>query len=368
MASIAKRPNGSWRARYRDPEGREHARHFSRKVDAQRWLDEATASLVTGQYVDPRAGRATLGTFYTEWADRQVWETGTRTAMDLAVRSSELARVPLGTLRRSHLESWVARMRAGGLAPGTIATRVGNVRAVLRAAVRDRIIPSDPSEGVTLPRQRKADKAMTVPTAAEVGRLLDVADPTFRSGIALGAFAGLRLGEVCGCQVADVGFLTRTMEVRRQVQRAAAGAVEIRPPKYGSERTVHVPEALVTMLGQHVGTVPGDDPARWLFPGEDGVRPLHQNSAGYHWRRARTAAGLPDLRFHDLRHFYASGLISAGCDVVTVQRALGHASATVTLNTYAHLWPGAEDRTRRAAATLMAAALEPADRPRTQEG
>ncbi|CAA9439943.1 MAG: Phage integrase family protein [uncultured Pseudonocardia sp.] len=67
---------------------------------------------------------------------------------------------------------------------------------------------------------------------------------------------------------------------------------------------------------------------------------------GYLWRKARPAAGLPTLRMHDLRHFYASGLIAAGCDVVTVQRALGHASATVTLSTYAHLWPSAEDRTR----------------------
>jgi integrase len=58
-----------------------------------------------------------------------------------------------------------------------------------------------------------------------------------------------------------------------------------------------------------------------------------------------------------LRHFYASGLIASGCDVVTVQRALGHSSATVTLNVYSHLWPTAEDRTRAAAGDLMAAAF-----------
>jgi site-specific recombinase XerD len=58
-----------------------------------------------------------------------------------------------------------------------------------------------------------------------------------------------------------------------------------------------------------------------------------------------------------LRHFYASGLIAAGCDVVTVQRLLGHARATTTLNTYAHLWPTAEDRTRKAAESIMSASL-----------
>lgn len=63
------------------------------------------------------------------------------------------------------------------------------------------------------------------------------------------------------------------------------------------------------------------------------------------------------IRLHDLRHFYASGLIAAGCDVVTVQRALGHAKPSTTLETYSHLWSSAEDKTRRAAATLTEGVL-----------
>jgi integrase len=66
---------------------------------------------------------------------------------------------------------------------------------------------------------------------------------------------------------------------------------------------------------------------------------------------------LSGIKLHDLRHFYASGLIAAGCDVVTVQRSLGHAKATTTLNTCAHLWPTAEDRTRKAAESIMSASL-----------
>jgi len=58
MASIAKRPNNKWRARYRDDDGKEHSRHFPRKVDAQKWLDQVTASVVRGDYVDPRDGRS----------------------------------------------------------------------------------------------------------------------------------------------------------------------------------------------------------------------------------------------------------------------------------------------------------------------
>ena len=104
MANIARRPDGSWRARYRDDGGKEHARHFDRKVDAQRWLDEDTATVVTGTYVDPKAGRVTLSAFYATWAARQVWAPGTELAMSLAVRCATFRDVELRALRRSHVE------------------------------------------------------------------------------------------------------------------------------------------------------------------------------------------------------------------------------------------------------------------------
>jgi integrase len=142
--------------------------------------------------------------------------------------------------------------------------------------------------------------------------------------------------------------------------------VEIRPPKYGSERTVYLADGLVEILSAHVAAhCGGDDPGRYLFGFGKDVPP-HQNTVGHWWRKTRTAAGCGAVKLHDLRHFYASGLIAAGCDVVTVQRALGHASATVTLNTYAHLWPTAEDRTRAAAASILAETLSAADSMRTK--
>jgi integrase len=90
-----------------------------------------------------------------------------------------------------------------------------------------------------------------------------------------------------------------------------------------------------------------------MFAGAE-TDPPHQNTVGYRWRKTMTTAGMSGFVLHDLRHFHASGLIAAGCDVVTVQRALGHASSTTTLNTYSHLWPSAEDKTRKAASTLAA--------------
>ena len=195
--------------------------------------------------------------------------------------------------------------------------------------------------------------------------LLEVADDWFRSYIALCAFAGLRLGEASAVQVSDLRFLERSVGVHRQVQRGDSG-VAIVPPKHGSERVIAAPDELLTMLAQHIDQVGVHGAEGWLFVGDGGMPP-HANTIAYWWKKTQRDAGLSGLKLHNLRHFYASGLIAAGCDVVTVQKALGHHSATVTLNTYSHLWPKAEDRTRNAAAGLLRSATAArADHPRTK--
>jgi integrase len=305
----------------------------------------------------------TLRSFFAEWSRRQVWAAGTATAMDLAVRSCSFADVELRKLRRSHVETWVKTMSTT-LQPGTIRTRVNNVRSVLRAAVRDRLITTDPSDGVVLPRLRRAEHAMQIPSLEDVGAILRACPPEFAPFVALCAFAGLRLGEAAAVQVSDIDFLRRRLHVQRQVQRSGGEHVAITPPKHGSERVVFLPDELLQLLAAHVerGTFGAEG---WLFTGGSGMPP-HQNTIGTRWRRTLHAAGLDPIRLHDLRHFYASGLIAEGCDVVTVQRALGHAKATTTLATYSHLWPNAEDRTRTAASALMRASLAaPADSVRT---
>jgi hypothetical protein len=171
MASINKRSDGVWRARYRDETGREHSRHFARKVDAQAWIDEVTASVVTGDYVDPKAGRITFDAYFDNWSARQVWVRGTLEAMTLAAKSVNFGHLPINAVRRSHIETWIKKMNADGLAPSTIKTRYNNVRTTFRAAKSDKVIGADPTEGITLPRQRRAEAAMKIPTPEEVGKL-----------------------------------------------------------------------------------------------------------------------------------------------------------------------------------------------------
>ncbi|MCW2165428.1 Phage integrase family protein [Microbacterium hydrothermale] len=185
--------------------------------------------------------------------------------------------------------------------------------------------------------------------------------------LALEALAGFRLGEAAGLQLGDVNFLGRSIQVRRQVQGSSLASTTVVAPKWGSERTVFVPGDLTTSLSAHVAAERLIEPDEHIFRTPTGHL-FQRNNAGEAWRGVRERAGLPSsVTLHTLRHTYASNLIASGCDVVTVQRALGHSQPSITLNTYAHLWPSAEDKTRAATAGLMASIAALADSPRTQE-
>ncbi|GAA5155871.1 MULTISPECIES: tyrosine-type recombinase/integrase [Amycolatopsis] len=163
---------------------------------------------------------------------------------------------------------------------------------------------------------------MALPTPEQVRALLAAVDSKFKPFVALCAFAGLRLGEATALRLADFDFDQGSIRVARQVQREGRGGVEIRAPKYGSERVVHVSDDLLALIEDYVAMHRSTgEPDSWLFEGESG-NPPHQNTVGYWWRLTRKAAGCPTLRLHDLRHSFASGVIAEGCDVVTVQRAL----------------------------------------------
>ncbi|MFF0903978.1 UNVERIFIED_CONTAM: site-specific integrase [Kocuria sp. CPCC 205316] len=295
----------------------------------------------------------TFAEFYAEWSKRQIWETGTERAMSLAVRSVPFADAQIAKIRRSHVELWVKQM-SETLAPGTINTRFNNIGTVFRGAVRDQIIGRNPAEGVKLPRQRRRDSTLVLPTPEQIRAVLEASSDEFKVFVSLCAFAGLRLGEAAAVQVRDIDLEAKRLHVARQVQRTNGCGVEIRAPKYGSERTVYLADGLVTTLTEHIQDLRTVDPGSpgWLFYGQ-GDDPPHQNSVGYLWRSATKRADVTGIRLHDARHFFASGLIEAGADVVTVARALGHANPTTTLRVYAKLWPSAEDKTRQAAQGLM---------------
>jgi hypothetical protein len=145
MASISKRDNGQWRARYRDTAGKEHARHFARKIDAQQWIDGQTASIVRGDWADPARGRRTVKTWAADWEAVQVSSEGTARIVDNALRLHVvpyLGHHQLGGVRPSHIQAMVKHLiDEKGLAPGSV-RNIYDVTAALFARRPSRTGPS----------------------------------------------------------------------------------------------------------------------------------------------------------------------------------------------------------------------------------
>lgn len=345
MASIAKRENGQWRARYRDGAGKEHARHFPRKVDAQRWLDEVTAAVVTGAYVDPKLARTTV----EQWC--ATWLAGYATRRASTVRQAEVhvaqivaafgPRV-LATVKPSDVRSWTASLKEQGRSASYVYALHSRLSQILGDAVHDGLLARNPCSRRTSPGV--AGQRPYVATTEQVWALHDAVPEHLAPAVLLGAFVGLRTAEACALRVTDVDFLRAVVTPAVQWPAEELKTETSRTP-------VPVPRELVDELAAGV--------ARWrgatvVTDGRGGVvGPWIIDRAV---RAAREPAGLPPaFRFHDLRHYLASLLIGSGADVKVVQRRLRHANATTTLNVYSHLWPDADESARAAVGVVLAA-------------
>lgn len=379
MANIQRRPNGKYRARYRDLGGQEHSRHFGRKVDAQRWLDETTAALVTGQYVDPAAGRVTFREYAEQWRTAAPHGTATR---DKVRRSLErhvyptFGRMPMRSIRPTAVQAWVTALP---LAPSTARVTLSYVIAIFRAAVRDKVIVVSPAVDIKPPTAGRGE--VFIPTPEQVDVLRRTLPERYRAVVDLVVGSGLRQGEVFGLEVDSVDFLgARELEVRQQLRWISPDPIHLAPPKtVEAERRIPLAQVTLDALAAHLAAWPAEgtpvedrvdrrrrEPrqrsARLMFSTAQGL-PITRPSWSGIWGPAARAAGLPErIGLHALRHYYASALIHHGESVKVVQRRLGHSDATTTLQTYAHLFPDSDDRTRQAveAAVVALAAVDPA--------
>jgi integrase len=364
MANIAKRPDGRWRARYRDEAGREHARHFSRKLDAQRWIDEVTASIVTGQYVDPKAGRITFQEYAEGWRSAQVHRPTSAAHIETMLRRHAypvFGRRPISSILPSEVQAWVKLLsthdKAVGrraLAPSTIQVLHGVVSSIFHSAIRDRKIMANPCEGTRLPKVEK--RRITPLTTAQVDTLRDILPVGLRAIVTFTAGTGMRQGEVLGLTRDKLRLLgtNPVVVVDRQLLTRIGGRLEFGPLKtHASYRTIPLPAVVVEALNEHLARHQvADDGLVFTLDGA----PIHRSAFGHIWRPAAIAAGLnasTGTGMHALRHYYASLLIRFGESVKTVQARLGHASAAETLDTYSHLWPDSDDRTREAIDSVL---------------
>jgi len=356
MASVEKRVrDGSttWLARWRDPDGKQRKRTFPRKVDADRFLTTVEHGMLTGSYVDPAAGKVTFREYAELWRAGQPHRPNTAKAVEQHLRCYAypvLGGRPLAAVRPSEVQAWTTGLGAT-IAASTTRTVFNTFKAVFKAAVRDRLISHNPCDDVVLPKvpARKVEPL----TVEQVEALVAGTPARYRALVLLGAGTGLRSGELFGLQVRHVDFLRRTVTVEQQVQQLAGHEVHVCPPKtQSSYRTVPLPQVVVESLAEHLRLYPAG-PGAWLFSSTTGgpvVRTSFQHAA---WQPALRAAGLTGVGMHALRHFYASALIRGGLSVKVVSDRLGHSNAAMTLNTYAHLWPDDEDRTRQAVDGLL---------------
>lgn len=160
----------------------------------------------------------------------------------------------------------------------------------------------------------------------------------------------MRQGECFGLTVDRIDFLRRTLRVDRQLVLMPSQPAFLAPPKTSaSHRTIPLPRVVVEELAEHVRQFPIKHPDGLVFT-DDAGRPLRRTAfSRLVWRPLVVKAGAPlGTGFHDLRHYFASLLIRHGESVKTVQTRLGHATAAETLDTYSHLWPDSDDRTREA--------------------
>ena len=207
------------------------------------------------------------------------------------------------------------------------------LHAALDRAVKEQLIPRNPCEDCIVPKPRKLD--MKVLSPEQMGAYLEAAQrrellPMFY----LELVSGLRKGELVALRWEDVDIQNRTISVSRQYVRNPDGSLELTWPKTeNSVRLVSIPQAAVDLLIQEHDKPP-DSP--YLFPSPITGEMHHPDSVVNLHKKILKDAGLPHIRFHDLRHTFATTALQNGADMKTVSSMLGHFDAGFTLRTYTH--------------------------------
>lgn len=379
-----------YQARYVDNRGREVGRSFRTKKEAQSWLDEQTADLVKGTYVDPKKAQTTVAAVEQTWRAGLTSRTAsTRATYTTLVDTYVLPRwgeVPLSEVEHADIVKWVADLSAG-TAPSRAAKNerarrplsASTVRQVhkllsqiLTLAMRSGHLAANPADHVPLPRvSRKEPRFLStteverVAAAADYrvnlpkrpGARTDLEDdtepreferdarglpiipdaPASTDGliVRLLAATGLRFGELAGLRVKRVDLEARRLHIVEAVVEVGKEMVT-GDPKTHQSRTVPFRASLVEPLRAQLKGKPADS---YVFTdSQDGPLRL-RNWSRRVFTPAVELAGLSDVTVHDLRHTAASHAIREGMHVKAVQRLLGHASAAMTLDVYAGLFP-----------------------------
>ena len=209
-------------------------------------------------------------------------------------------------------------------------------------AVKERLISKNPTKGTTIPKKSRGE--LQVLNKEQLDRFLVEVDKDdiWRDFFYTELTTGLRRGEICGLKWCDFDEKRGTLSICRNATAKKGGGVSIGETKTDTgNRLIYLPESTIKMLKQRKKQALTE----WIFPNpyrpED---PLLPNSAYQKLKKILKSADLPSIRFHDLRHTFATHALTSGVDAKTLSKILGHTNASFTLDTYTHVTSDMQER------------------------
>ena len=351
---ITKRRDGRWMGRYtvQTSTGTERRSVYGRSYkEAERRLAVAMGDAARGIVYDDE--NQTVGKYMIRWlsdsAKHAVKATSYR-AYESQIRNHivpALGKIKLSRLTPAHLQALYAAKLREGMKPASVRQIHAILHKALEQAVRFNLIPANPASKVDPPKVRQEE--ITPLTAEQASKLLDVIRDErdrFEALYVLALTTGLRIGELLGLKWSDIDLDARRLRVSRQLQCSEGGLI-FTEPKAASRRTVDLPASTVEALKRHrkrqveetlkAGGAYQDNDL--VFAGDLGGPIGPEKVTQRAFKPLLKRAGLPEIRFHDLRHTFATLLLARGVHPTYVQRALGHASVKITLDRYSHWMP-----------------------------
>jgi integrase len=368
--SIHRRKGGGWCAQYTvyTANGRK------RKTLYGKTRQEVAAKLTTGlsdreDGVIFDAENLTIGEYLDRWLKDSVERNvGPRTLSNYQLQVRQhlrpaLGQVKLKALSPAHIQGLYRSKLDAGLAPSSVRYIHAVLHRALKQALRWGLVPRNASESVDLPRLGKEEVEVLLPH--EVRAFLDAArEDRLEALYVVAVTVGLRRGELLGLRWTDLELDGEPkLRVGRQLQRMRDGSGRrFVAPKGGKGRTIRLPARTVEALKAHrarqaqarlkAGSLYQD--GGLVFASEIGTPLEPSNIDRRSFKPLLEKAGLPDIRFHDLRHTCATVLLSQGVNPKFVQELLGHADIKLTLGTYSHFLPSMGDQTANAMESALA--------------
>lgn len=242
---------------------------------------------------------------------------------------------PINAITPNDIRDFQNELLQSGLSPSSVKLIRATLNGVIRHAMKYNNLEKNPLELVDIPKAQKsgtAEKEMHFLTIDEFRKLIShMTHDRMKMLATLLFFSGLRIGEALALTAADIEENTLTVN---KTLYYVNGEYVIHPPKTkAGYRTVSIPPKLADMLTDYVKRMDITEPNTRIFLKSDhnGLRRVLQIAC--------SAAGLPAIRVHDLRHSHASLLIDMGFNPVAIRDRLGHENINITLQTYSHLYP-----------------------------